>query len=112
MTGLVRVEVAGRVATVTLDRPEALNAISTELALDLAAALEPLAVDPGVGGGGGGRGGGRGLFDRGRGPGLLRRGRPQAAGRLRRPGLVRAAGGVPARVRGRAPLPPAHGGRG
>jgi enoyl-CoA hydratase/carnithine racemase len=49
MTGLVRVEVAGRVATVTLDRPEALNAISTELALDLAAALEPLAVDPGVG---------------------------------------------------------------
>jgi enoyl-CoA hydratase/carnithine racemase len=39
----------GRVATVTLDRPEALNAISTELALDLAAALEPLAVDPGVG---------------------------------------------------------------
>jgi enoyl-CoA hydratase/carnithine racemase len=47
--GLVRVEVAGRVATVTLDRPEALNAISTELALDLAAAVEPLAVDPGVG---------------------------------------------------------------
>src|SRR5215217_136243 len=49
MTGLVRVEMAGRVATVTLDRPEALNAISTELALDLAAALEPLGVDPGVG---------------------------------------------------------------
>ena len=49
MTGLVRVEKAGRVATVTLDRPEALNAISTELALDLAAALEPLGVDPGVG---------------------------------------------------------------
>ena len=49
MTGLVRVEVAGRVATVTLDRPEALNAISTELVLDLAAALEPLGVDPGVG---------------------------------------------------------------
>jgi enoyl-CoA hydratase/carnithine racemase len=46
---LVRVEVAGRVATVTLDRPEALNAISTELALDLAAAVEPLGVDPGVG---------------------------------------------------------------
>jgi enoyl-CoA hydratase/carnithine racemase len=45
---LVRVEVAGRVATVTLDRPEALNAISTELALDLAAAFEPLATDPGV----------------------------------------------------------------
>jgi enoyl-CoA hydratase/carnithine racemase len=45
---LVRVEVAGRVATVTLDRPEALNAISTELALELAAAFEPLATDPGV----------------------------------------------------------------
>ena len=48
MSGVVRVEVAGRVATVTLDRPEALNAISTELALELAAALEPLATDPGV----------------------------------------------------------------
>jgi enoyl-CoA hydratase/carnithine racemase len=49
VSGLVRVEVAGRVATVTLDRPEALNAISTELALDLAAAVEPLGVDPGIG---------------------------------------------------------------
>jgi enoyl-CoA hydratase/carnithine racemase len=39
------VEVADRVATATLDRPEALNAISTELALDLAAAMEPLATD-------------------------------------------------------------------
>jgi len=48
MPSLVLVEVADRVATVTLDRPEALNAISTELALDLAAALEPLATDPGV----------------------------------------------------------------
>jgi enoyl-CoA hydratase/carnithine racemase len=45
---LVRVEVAGRVATVTLDRPEALNAISTELAVELAEAVEPLATDPGV----------------------------------------------------------------
>jgi enoyl-CoA hydratase/carnithine racemase len=44
----VGVEVAHRVATVTLDRTEALNAISTELALDLAAAVEPLATDPGV----------------------------------------------------------------
>ena len=35
-------------ATVTLDRPEALNAISTELAADLADAVEPLATDPGV----------------------------------------------------------------
>ena len=49
MTSLVRVEVAERVATVTLDRPEALNAISTELALDLAAAVEPLATGPGCG---------------------------------------------------------------
>src|SRR5918992_1680968 len=42
----VRVEVAGWVATVTLDRPEALNAISTELAPALADAVEPLATDP------------------------------------------------------------------
>jgi enoyl-CoA hydratase/carnithine racemase len=45
----VNVEVAGRVATVTLDRPAALNAISTQLATDLAAAVEPLATDPAVG---------------------------------------------------------------
>jgi enoyl-CoA hydratase/carnithine racemase len=45
---LVRVEVAERVATVTLDRPEALNAISTELAVALAEAVEPLATDPSV----------------------------------------------------------------
>jgi enoyl-CoA hydratase/carnithine racemase len=45
---LVKVELAGWVATVILDRPEALNAISTELALDLAAAIEPLSTDPGV----------------------------------------------------------------
>jgi enoyl-CoA hydratase/carnithine racemase len=45
---LVEVEVADRVATVTLNRPEALNAISTELALALAEAVEPLATDPGV----------------------------------------------------------------
>jgi enoyl-CoA hydratase/carnithine racemase len=45
---VVRVELAGRVATVTLDRPESLNAISTELAVDLAEAVEPLATDPGV----------------------------------------------------------------
>jgi enoyl-CoA hydratase/carnithine racemase len=45
---LVRVEVADRVATVTLNRPEALNAISTELATALAEAVEPLATDPGV----------------------------------------------------------------
>jgi enoyl-CoA hydratase/carnithine racemase len=44
----VRVEVADGVATVTLDRPEAMNAISTELALALAAAVEPLATDRSV----------------------------------------------------------------
>ena len=48
MSPLVRVEVAARGATVTLDRPGALNAISTELAVDLAEAVEPLATDPGV----------------------------------------------------------------
>ena len=48
MSPLVRVEVDGRVATVTLDRPEALNAISTELAVELAEAVEPLGTDPGV----------------------------------------------------------------
>lgn len=48
MNPLVRVEVDGRVATVTLDRPEALNAISTELAVALAEAVEPLATDPEV----------------------------------------------------------------
>jgi enoyl-CoA hydratase/carnithine racemase len=45
---LVGVEVAGGVATVTLHRPEALNAISTELAVALAEAVEPLATDPAV----------------------------------------------------------------
>jgi enoyl-CoA hydratase/carnithine racemase len=45
---LVEVAVADRLATVTLNRPEALNAISTELALALAGAVEPLATDPGV----------------------------------------------------------------
>jgi enoyl-CoA hydratase/carnithine racemase len=44
----VRVEVADGVATVTLHRPEAMNAISTELALALAAAVEPLATDRSV----------------------------------------------------------------
>jgi enoyl-CoA hydratase/carnithine racemase len=48
LSPLVRVEVDGRVATVTLDRPEALNAISTELAVALAEAVEPLATDPAV----------------------------------------------------------------
>jgi enoyl-CoA hydratase/carnithine racemase len=49
VSGPVRLEVADRVATVTLDRPEALNAISTELARTLAELVEPLATDPRVG---------------------------------------------------------------
>jgi enoyl-CoA hydratase/carnithine racemase len=46
--GPVGLEVADGVATVTLRRPEALNAISTALALALAEAVEPLATDPAV----------------------------------------------------------------
>jgi enoyl-CoA hydratase/carnithine racemase len=44
----VGLEVDGGLATVTLRRPEARNAISTELALALAEAVEPLATDPAV----------------------------------------------------------------
>jgi len=44
----IGVEVAEGIATVTLQRPEALNAISTELALALAEAVEPLAVKQSV----------------------------------------------------------------
>jgi enoyl-CoA hydratase/carnithine racemase len=44
----VRLEVADGVAWVTLDRPGARNAISTKLAADLAATLEPLTTDPKV----------------------------------------------------------------
>jgi enoyl-CoA hydratase/carnithine racemase len=46
--GPVRLEVGDGVATVTLQRPEALNAISTGLAVALAEAVEPLATDPAV----------------------------------------------------------------
>ncbi len=46
--GPVRVAVEGGVATVALDRPDALNAVSTELARALAAAFEPLATDRSV----------------------------------------------------------------
>ena len=45
-SALVRLEVDGGIATVTLDRPEVANAISTDLALALAATVEPLASDP------------------------------------------------------------------
>ena len=48
MPGTVRYEVDGRVATVTLDRPEKLNAITVELQDDLLAALREAEADPGV----------------------------------------------------------------
>lgn len=44
----IDVETDGRVATVTLQRPEKLNAISTELQTELLDALETLADDPGI----------------------------------------------------------------
>jgi enoyl-CoA hydratase/carnithine racemase len=46
--GPVRLEVEDGIATVTLDRPEAVNAISTALAHALAATFEPLATRPGL----------------------------------------------------------------
>ncbi|HZD37202.1 MAG TPA: enoyl-CoA hydratase-related protein [Actinomycetes bacterium] len=46
--GPVRVAVEAGVATMTLDRPESRNAISTELAEALAGVLEPLTTDRGV----------------------------------------------------------------
>ena len=44
----VRYEVDGRVATVTLNRPEKLNAITPELQRELLAALHRAADDPAV----------------------------------------------------------------
>ncbi len=46
--GPILLELDGGIATVTLHRPDALNAISTELALALAETVEPLATDPAV----------------------------------------------------------------
>jgi enoyl-CoA hydratase len=48
MTGLVLVEAAGGVATVTLNRPEARNALSSELLADLRVALARVDDDHGV----------------------------------------------------------------
>lgn len=49
MAALVRVEhPAPHVAEIVLDRPEALNAVSTALALDLSAAVASVAADPAV----------------------------------------------------------------
>lgn len=48
MSGLVRYEVAGAVATITLDRPEALNAWTPELARELLVRVREAAADEGV----------------------------------------------------------------
>ncbi|MPY95311.1 MAG: hypothetical protein GEV08_20335 [Acidimicrobiia bacterium] len=48
MADMVRYEVEGRVATVTLDRPEKLNAITVQLQDELLAALGEAEADPGV----------------------------------------------------------------
>lgn len=48
MTDELRVEVDGPVATLTLDRPESLNALTVPVKLALRAALEGLAADPAV----------------------------------------------------------------
>jgi len=49
MSGLVKLSRQGRVATVTLDRPEALNALNAQMLADLLAVVTPLDTDPGVG---------------------------------------------------------------
>lgn len=48
MGDTVRYEVDGRIATVTLNRPEKLNAITSELQEDLLAALGQAEADPGI----------------------------------------------------------------
>lgn len=48
MSDNVRYEVDGRIATVTLTRPEKLNAITLALQQDLLAALEQAEADPGI----------------------------------------------------------------
>ena len=48
MSDIVRYEVDGRIATVTLNRPEKLNAITLELQQDLLSALKEAEADPGV----------------------------------------------------------------
>ena len=49
MTEGIRVERDGRVATITLDRPAALNALTIPMKTALAEALDALAIDPDVG---------------------------------------------------------------
>ena len=47
MSGQVRVDIAGRVATVTLDRPP-VNALSSGFYTELSAAIERVGADPQV----------------------------------------------------------------
>jgi enoyl-CoA hydratase/carnithine racemase len=49
MTDLVRYDVSDRVATLTLNRPDAMNALTVELGQELRARLDDAATDPGVG---------------------------------------------------------------
>lgn len=48
MVKVIRHDPAGHIAELTLDRPEAMNAVSTQMALDLAAACSHLSADPHV----------------------------------------------------------------
>jgi 2-(1,2-epoxy-1,2-dihydrophenyl)acetyl-CoA isomerase len=48
MSGLVELEIAGGVATVTMNRPEALNALNGDMTAGLCDAILPLEHDPGV----------------------------------------------------------------
>lgn len=45
----ILVEVSGRVATVTINRPDKLNALNTTVQREMAEAVEALDVDPGIG---------------------------------------------------------------
>jgi enoyl-CoA hydratase len=45
----IRVETRGKVGLITLDRPDALNALSTELTRELAAAIDRFEADDGIG---------------------------------------------------------------
>ncbi|MCU1389708.1 MAG: putative enoyl-CoA hydratase, partial [Ilumatobacteraceae bacterium] len=48
MSDIVQYEAQGRVAVITLNRPDARNAISGEVALAMEAALDQLEADPEV----------------------------------------------------------------
>ncbi|HWR84444.1 MAG TPA: enoyl-CoA hydratase-related protein, partial [Rhodoglobus sp.] len=48
MTDTIRVERDGRVAVITLDRPQALNALNAQLMHEVVAAARELDADPGI----------------------------------------------------------------